>query len=1360
MAESERKYTYRVEIDAAQAKQQAAELRRTLEEMLGELAPAAQQRGGIAETLREAQKPAQDLSRTLEETQRRVRDLRNEYERMNQTAAATANRGTQRSRANFNTYVEEVRKAAGDDAAASARRMGRATNIGNLGAEFKDDESAHYLEAERDALRARQEAGQKMKFTAEEKRRLAELESQLAQAELEELRMRQQMAQAQKADADRLIAAWEASGEGLDAFTADIMAASDRLEAEIRQMAEDETQLLDSTARANQRLSALIEQQDADMRRAAAKATGTIMQAGAGAAGPGAYSQQAAITISQASAANAERFAVAMREAAEASERMERARLSTNVRGYELELEKQKAAIRQASEAMTAMQVEEARQATAAVTAEQRRQTANVQAEAQMRTTLVRTEADVARQEARAAAGARIEQEKRITAETRAQIRQREREQRLAQTATLRRPTAGGRPFSFGSAMSNLDMWTGMAAGGLGAFGVAQLAQQTYDAGRQGAILQRQAATFREFAGRMGQDANRIVEAVQAASGATITEFDAMGLASQVLASKFSQGSADIAADLETAVAASRRFSQIFLDENGQAMGVQEIFARLVKFAREGNKELVDQFGLSNQLIAEAMGTTVDGLASAQGATLRWQGLIKVLNSELERLGTAAGTTAERYEQSEARIADARQRIQMALAEPLAGVAEWGAGAAEDLLRLGGGAPIDLLARQIEQNYGAGKREPITGKAYSLQAPFVAGKAAIDAYNAALAVSAETTSTYAGELQRLLSALANRGTLDGSQVQELERLKRTLDAVALGLDAYSVAMSVTTMAGVESSSEIFRLVRSMGALQNMYEAGDMTLEQYSQQMLNLADRIRAAADANGYLNQEMAKFSTLIGPLPEGGMRRTGAAGPERIPFFGEESMPWALPAGMDERRAAVRYQQMLERQEREAAEIAIRNETRYPGPESVRLDVAPMLEEAQAQVAALSQAYELLGDSTTDAMTQGLDAMNEQISRLQLLDQAARLVDQAMQNGVSSAGEMAGVLTTVAAEVTATNTVTEAQVAILQRLIAALGGATAAAMGFAGAQTQYQAAMAAKNAQYEQFAGYNYEAIARMMDSPRFGSQERMMNAAAEKRRLEEEAARAWESAAKKTASEFERAAEQAAAAFESALRKVPGLFGASGVTGEQMAGAAAGVPQEFADNYLRRLADEVAGNKDWEGIDIRDAAARAGIDGNLPAEMILQQFRSAWDDSSLFAGGRNVDLITEYGGLDAIRANLARQEASASGQQSLLDFLSAQGLGPQVGAPGAPTSGALPAGLPTPEAAPDYATEAVAAIEQAFAADGVTAQLAAVGENTIAAIHAGYARNAGRLNWAGPLVDAVAAQVLESLNSALTAP
>ena len=50
-----------------------------------------------------------------------------------------------------------------------------------------------------------------------------------------------------------------------------------------------------------------------------------------------------------------------------------------------------------------------------------------------------------------------------------------------------------------------------------------------------------------------------------------------------------------------------------------------------------------------------------------------------------------------------------------------------------------------------------------------------------------------------------------------------------------------------------------------------------------------------------------------------------------------------------------------------------------------------------------------------------------------------------------------------------------------------------------------------------------------------------------------------------------------------------------------------------------------------------------QAGIDPQLAAGHHLQQFQAAWADSSLFAGSKNIDLITEFGGLDAIKANLA---------------------------------------------------------------------------------------------------------------------
>jgi len=99
----------------------------------------------------------------------------------------------------------------------------------------------------------------------------------------------------------------------------------------------------------------------------------------------------------------------------------------------------------------------------------------------------------------------------------------------------------------------------------------------------------------------------------------------------------------------------------------------------------------------------------------------------------------------------------------------------------------------------------------------------------------------------------------------------------------------------------------------------------------------------------------------------------------------------------------------------------------------------------------------------------------------------------------------------------------------------------------------------------------------------------------------------------------------------LEANLRKVPGLFGASQVTEQQMKMGALGVPQNFADDWLRRLTDEVVNGVNWEGVDIKDAALRAGLDPGLPAEAILELVTQKWNDKSLFANAANLDLINQ---------------------------------------------------------------------------------------------------------------------------------
>lgn len=811
--------------------------------------------------------------------------------------------------------------------------------------------------------------------------------------------------------------------------------------------------------------------------------------------------------------------------------------------------------------------------------AEQKRLTATTEREARKRAAAEERAARQAEQEAKRVARAQEAEQKRLTTATEREARRR------AQAETRARI---GTRFSIGGAWNQLDMMASMAAGGLAAFGVAQVGQQIYGAGASGAQSIRQQATFKEFAARMGQDANAIIAAVKRASRETITEFDAMGLASQVLAAKFSQGSTNIAGDLETVTAASRRFSQIFTDENGAAMSTQEIFARMVKFAREGNKELVDAFGIDNNTIAAAMNTTVEGMASAGGATLRWQGLVKVLNAELERLGPAAITVADRYEQSQSRILDARQRIQQALAEPMAAVGEGVANVAEAGVMLTGNAPIEKLRSMVNTNKATGGMGTLNARAYK------EATAALDAYDAAMAKNASTATMYAGSLRTLVNTLVNQGTLTDEGVSQLEQMATALQLVADGNDAYTTTMRIANMEQIKASSQLLDFAVKMAELEQLYLSGTISQQAYTSQLYQMAIGMGAVKTEIENTLPALREFTTLAG----------GGAG-----------------GGTAERRG---YDWMT--------------------PEAL-----------------------------------GLDAED---------------------------------------------------VAWLDRLSA---GYTARAEGIASRKAAAEA-----NEPYTA-AGQDKLRLKFVMDLQK--------QAAEDERQAAKEAQREWESAAKKTAAEFEKAAEDAAAAFEDALRKVPGLLGTSEVTDEQMAAAKAGVPQNFADNYLRRLADEVAGNKDWEGIDIQDAARRAGIDGSLPKDIILQQVRSAWEDSSLFADGRNMDLITDFGGLDAIKANLARQDASASGQKALIDYMTSIGLGPA--APG--ETGA--AGVTSPEQAPQAAADTLAAIQAAFAAEDVAKSLSAVGENTLALIHAGYRTGAMKADWTGPIVDAVVSQLAGQL-------
>lgn len=146
-----------------------------------------------------------------------------------------------------------------------------------------------------------------------------------------------------------------------------------------------------------------------------------------------------------------------------------------------------------------------------------------------------------------------------------------------------------------------------------------------------------------------------------------------------------------------------------------------------------------------------------------------------------------------------------------------------------------------------------------------------------------------------------------------------------------------------------------------------------------------------------------------------------------------------------------------------------------------------------------------------------------------------------------------------------------------------------------------------------------------------------------------------AMQGAADKAADAFESAAEKTGKAFQGALGRTPGLFGRSEVTDSQMRLAEAGVPQNFADDWLRQLNDEVLNGVEWgDNVDIKDAARRAGIDPNLPNEIILELVNQAWDNGSFFANPANLNLVN----MDAVQADMLQTQKEMQGKQNLMSL------------------------------------------------------------------------------------------------------
>ncbi|MBT9173437.1 MAG: hypothetical protein DDT21_01838 [Syntrophomonadaceae bacterium] len=237
----------------------------------------------------------------------------------------------------------------------------------------------------------------------------------------------------------------------------------------------------------------------------------------------------------------------------------------------------------------------------------------------------------------------------------------------------------------------------------LGAFLAAEMAiRGTVEFGRIGAQQLRTQETIQHLGDQVGVDTEKMAAAVKKATNSSISDMQAMQFSANVLAQRFATNVDDISADTAVLAKASRRLAQIYMDESGQLMTTEQVFSRLIKFAREGNKELVDQFGISNQLIAETLNIPLAGLAGSGGAAHRWRGMIQIMNEELIRLGEPVDSVADRMEQAFGRITTEMDKLRQAAAEPITIFVEV---IANQLTRVGAIVEGISATKEIEELY-------------------------------------------------------------------------------------------------------------------------------------------------------------------------------------------------------------------------------------------------------------------------------------------------------------------------------------------------------------------------------------------------------------------------------------------------------------------------------------------------------------------------------------------------------------------------------------------------------------------------------------------------------------------------------
>lgn len=263
---------------------------------------------------------------------------------------------------------------------------------------------------------------------------------------------------------------------------------------------------------------------------------------------------------------------------------------------------------------------------------------------------------------------------------------------------------------------------------------------------------------------------------------------------------------------------------------------------------------------------------------------------------------------------------------------------------------------------------------------------------------------------------------------------------------------------------------------------------------------------------------------------------------------------------------------------------------------------------------------------------------------------------------------------------------------------------------------------------------------------------------------------------AAKASGSAWDKAAADAASAFKSKLDSIPGLPGSgpSPVTQEQLDQAAAGVPQNFADDFTRQMNDELVNGVDWPNVTrsfveemvTASTGLAPGIVSGLSNEMLASMATGELGSGAVLGtqfGQQNIDTLVNW---DAIAAGIAKATQQEAGVGFFNSQLAAKGIGPGMG------GGVSPGGTGTSVASSvnqgvatalgrdgevDMADVVITGLSDQLGLPANQMRIQDVGKDVANSLFAGFAGEGGILSapWSLAIANSVKADIVKWLES-----